>query len=204
MVSVGAAGTRVRAARLNRSRTMSDLDRWRSRDSASRSFTRAAGRRTVSVFIASDCKTVLPWLQDTEPPQPSGVHAKMERPRPLAAAAGGAGRGGRSRDGLVRHLADAGDLRKPGLLQRLVDAVADPLAVPPLDRRYRHSGDEHLEVQVIADGQAGGARASELLPPGDLVARLDVDRRQVRVERLQPEAVSAGGPESPSASARDR
>jgi len=51
MVSVGKAGERERAARLNRSRTISDFERWRSRDSVSRSATSAAGRRTVSVFM---------------------------------------------------------------------------------------------------------------------------------------------------------
>src|SRR5436190_136985 len=50
-VAVRAAGKRERAARTNRSRTMSDLEQWRSRDSVSRSATTAAGRRTVSVFI---------------------------------------------------------------------------------------------------------------------------------------------------------
>src|SRR6185436_5235821 len=80
----------------------------------------------------------------------------------------------RARRRVVMHRADARDLRQPGLLQRLVHAVADPLAVPPFDGRDRDAGDEHLEVQVIAHGQAGAAAVAELLALGDRVADLDV------------------------------
>jgi hypothetical protein len=36
---------------------------------------------------------------------------------------------------------------------RFGDVVADPLAVPPLDRRDRDALNEHLEVQVVAQGR---------------------------------------------------
>src|SRR6267142_3283435 len=94
-----------------------------------------------------------------------------------------------SRGLVVGDGAHAGDLRETGFLQRAIDAVPDPLRVPPLERRDRDAGDEHLEVQVIADGQACRARASHLLALGHPVADLHLDRRQVRVERLQPEPV---------------
>src|SRR6266545_7998680 len=64
----------------------------------------------------------------------------------------------------------ARDLGQTGVLQRLADAIADPLQVPPLHRRHRHAADQRLEVDVIADGQPGGAAAPELLSLGDGVA----------------------------------
>src|SRR6267142_2224399 len=75
-----------------------------------------------------------------------------------------------SRGLVVGDGAHAGDLRETGFLQRAIDAVPDPLRVPPLERRDRDAGDEHLEVQVIADGQACRARASHLLALGHPVA----------------------------------
>ena len=48
---------------------------------------------------------------------------------------------------------------------------------------------QHREVQVVAAGQAGLAAASELLALLHLVARRHRDRRQVRVQALQPRAV---------------
>src|SRR5437660_4162506 len=116
----------------------------------------------------------------------SGSGAENLRRRLARAAARGA-------DGprglVVGDGAYPGDLREPGFLQRTIDAVADPPRVPPLERRDRDAGDEHLEVQMIADGQARGARASQLLTLGHAIADLHLDRRQVRVERLQPEPV---------------
>src|SRR5215475_11827979 len=90
--------------------------------------------------------------------RPGGAVASLDHPltRP---AAGWARRGG------VRRLvlaggADAGDLGQSRLFERPVHAVADPLGVPPLERSDGHAGDEHFEVQVVADSEARGARAS--------------------------------------------
>ena len=44
-------------------------------------------------------------------------------------------------------------------------------------------------MQVVADGEPGRAAAAQLLTLGDLVTDLRLDRREVRVERLQAEAV---------------
>ena len=61
--------------------------------------------------------------------------------------------------------------------------------VPPLHRIHLHAADEHREVQVVAAGQPGRARAAERLALVDRVAFLHVDRREVRVERLHAQAV---------------
>ena len=62
-------------------------------------------------------------------------------------------------------------------------------AVPPLDRVHLHAADQHREVQVVAAGQPGRARAAERLALLDGVALLHVHRRQVRVERLHAQPV---------------
>src|SRR4030095_14214820 len=77
----------------------------------------------------------------------------------------------------------------PRLFQRLADVVADPLAVPPLERRDRYAVDQHLVVEVIADREPGGAGSRTLLTFLDGVADLHGRARQVRVERLQAQAV---------------
>src|SRR5260370_19573875 len=109
------------------------------------------------------------------------------------AAATLAGATARGADGSRRLVvgdgAHAADLRETGFLQRTIDAVADPLRVPPLERSDRYAGDQHLEVQMIADGQARRARASQLLAFVHPVADLPLHRRPMRVERLQPEPV---------------
>src|SRR2546428_4888762 len=75
-----------------------------------------------------------------------------------------------------------------GRSERPADAIADPLRVPPLDRRDRHAVDQHLVVQVIAEREPGRTAASQLLALGHAVTELDRDRRKMSVERLQPEA----------------
>src|SRR5262245_5378699 len=77
----------------------------------------------------------------------------------------------------------------PSRLQRAADAIANPLRIPPFDRRDRHAVDQDFVVQVIAEGETGRAAAPELLTLGDGVAELDRDGREVAVERLQAEAV---------------
>src|SRR5688572_8714656 len=113
------------------------------------------------------------WPPPRRSERPGGTRAESSirsllDPPALAAAAGRA-RGGGGRVVGVDDGAEAGDLPEPGLLQRAVHAVANPLAVPPLERRHRDAGHQHLEVQVIADGEAGGARAAQWLSLGDLV-----------------------------------
>src|SRR6185295_18173387 len=49
--------------------------------------------------------------------------------------------------------------------------------------------DQDLEVQVIADSQARGARSTELLALLDLVAFLDGEAREMAVERCEDEPV---------------
>src|SRR5437016_4063894 len=71
---------------------------------------------------------------------------------------------------------EARDLRQARVLQRLVDPVAHPLRVPPLERRHRHSIHEHFVVQVVADGQARGPRVAQRLPLVDVVAHFHVER----------------------------
>src|SRR5204862_1379221 len=84
---------------------------------------------------------------------------------------------------------EAGDLRQARVLQGLVDPVAHPLRIPPLEGRHRDAVHEYLVVQVVADGEAGRTRVAELLLLVDGVAHLDVERREVAVERLEPESV---------------
>src|SRR6266498_2102256 len=87
----------------------------------------------------------------TGSPSPSGPS--------LLGARGGLLRGGGR--GLVRRVLGL-EQRDARFHERPADVVADPLAVPPFDRRDRDPLDQDLVVQVIADGQAGGARATEL------------------------------------------
>src|SRR5437879_8576809 len=93
------------------------------------------------------------------PAKPSRSPSDMGGRLARAAARGADG----PRGLVVGDGAHPGELREPGVLQRTIDAVADPLRVPPLERRDRDAGDEHLEVQMIADGQARGAPAAQLL-----------------------------------------
>src|SRR5215470_17395613 len=72
------------------------------------------------------------------------------------------------------------------LAQRSPHVVADPAGVPPLERRHRHAVDQDLVMQVIAEREPGAPAPSKLLLLGDLIAFLDLDRREVTVERLQP------------------
>src|SRR5262249_29890610 len=96
-------------------------------------------------------------------------------PRKLAAALGGSRCCGGSL-GLVAGLR-AADLGQGGFLQRLADVVADPLGVPPLERRDRRAVEEHLVVEVIADCEPGRARARDLLALLDRVAHFHGDAR---------------------------
>src|SRR5438093_42850 len=78
---------------------------------------------------------------------------------------------------------------QPPLIQRLADVVADPLAVPPLERRDRHAVDEHLVVEVVADREPGRSGSRDLLTLLDGVADLHGRAREMRVQRLQAQAV---------------
>src|SRR6266446_10666357 len=60
-----------------------------------------------------------------------------------------------------------------GGLQRAADTIANPLGVPPLDRRDRHAVDQDLVVKVVADGEPGRAAAAQLLAFRDGIADLD-------------------------------
>src|SRR5258706_11223670 len=107
----------------------------------------------------------------------------------LAAAASGPGRRRLAR--LFRLVARLGaaDLGERGFLQRLADVVADPLGVPPLERRDRRAVDQHLVVEVITHRQAGRAGPRDLLTFLDGVADLHGRAREMGVERLQTEPV---------------
>src|SRR5687768_1649044 len=63
-------------------------------------------------------------------------------------------------------------------------AILHPFRVPPLHGIHRLSIDEHREMQVISAGEAGHAAPPDHLCFLDLLTRLDVDGRQMRVERL--------------------
>ena len=74
-------------------------------------------------------------------------------------------------------------------IQVRLDVIGDPFRVPPLDRIDVGVADQRREVQVVAAGEAGRAGEAEPLAALDARARLDVDARQVAVERGEPEAV---------------
>src|SRR5262249_59468021 len=81
------------------------------------------------------------------------------------------------------------DLLAAAAFQFRRDVAADPLPVPPLHGQDRDAVEIDAEVQVVAAGEAGLAGLAEDLALLDLVADLDVDRAQVAVERVEPEAV---------------
>src|SRR5688572_23194353 len=93
-------------------------------------------------------------------------------PAPLAYA----GAGGLLR--LLRH----GDLLAAQPLQLRGDVVADPLSVPPFHGQDRYAVQVDAIVQVVAGGEAGLAGAADDVALLDLVARLHVDRAEVRVK----------------------
>src|SRR6267378_380396 len=95
-------------------------------------------------------------------------YERLTRNESAATLAGATARGADgSRRLVVGDGAHAADLRETGFLQRTIDAVADPLRVPPLERRDRYAGDQHLEVQMIAKGQELGRTGATGLAIGD-------------------------------------
>src|SRR5688572_5825373 len=63
-------------------------------------------------------------------------------------------------------------------------AVLHPLRAPPVDRRHLFAADEHREMQMVAAGESGHAAAADLLSLVDSLPDLDVDGRQMSVQRL--------------------
>src|SRR5207253_4437 len=73
--------------------------------------------------------------------------------------------------------------------QLCLNAVANPVRVPPLDGAHRNAVEQDREVQVVAAGESRLAAAPDYLRSLHRIARLDVDRAQEAVERLQAAAV---------------
>src|SRR5262245_45848872 len=138
---------------------------------------RSWARSATSSRRASSCDPRCCAVCSTEP----SVERRSAGVRRAALLRGSRGRLRRG-PGLVRRelRLEEWNLR---LLERPADVIPDPLAIPPFDGRHRDPLDQHLVLQVIADGQAGRAGLSELLALLDLVPRLHGDARLVPVER---------------------
>src|SRR5205085_9108756 len=67
------------------------------------------------------------------------------------------------------------------LLQLPLDAIVNPVRIPPFDRVHRAPVDEHREVEMIAAGKSGHAAPSDRLAARHGVADLYVVRRQMSV-----------------------
>src|SRR5438067_6162640 len=80
-------------------------------------------------------------------------------------------------------------LRLLRFLQLALDAIGDPMRVPPLDRIHHAPADEQREVKMIAAGAAGGVAAADDLSARDAIADLHVERQQERVQRLHAHPV---------------
>src|SRR5262245_52765502 len=70
-----------------------------------------------------------------------------------------------------------------------IDAVLDPVRIPPVDGRDHASTDEHREVKVIAAGEAGRVAEADRLPARYLVAGFYIERHKMSVQRLHAHAV---------------
>src|SRR5262245_1471440 len=70
-----------------------------------------------------------------------------------------------------------------------LDPVVDPVRVPPLDWIHGDALHQHAEMQMIAASEPRRAALAHDLAALDGVARLDVDAREVRVERHQAVAM---------------
>src|SRR3954452_11550025 len=76
------------------------------------------------------------------------------------------------------------DGRAPERVVQLAgDAVLNPVRIPPVDRVHRATVQQHREVQAIAAGEPCHAAPAERLSLDNGIADLDVERRQVLIER---------------------
>ena len=119
-----------------------------------------------------------------ESPLPDGLPA---RPRPRCARRPRRRRRGARGARRARRCAAA--RRAAELAQLGMDAVLDPVRVPPLARVHLLAEEDHGEVQVVPRGQARGIALRDDLPARHGVARLDREAGQVSVEGEQAEAV---------------
>src|SRR6185369_5650943 len=78
------------------------------------------------------------------------------------------------------------------LVELGLDAVADPVGVPPLPRVDLRSLEDYAEVKVVAAGEPGLAGLRDRLGALHRVVVLHVERAQVAVERDQTVAVVDG------------
>src|SRR5438876_9826715 len=75
------------------------------------------------------------------------------------------------------------------LVQLSLDAILDPVGVPPFDRVDRMAIDQHGEVQVIAASKSGHPAAPDRLAFFHRIANLDIERPEMAVEGLNAHAV---------------
>src|SRR5947207_9910893 len=68
-------------------------------------------------------------------------------------------------------------------------AVLDPVWIPPLDRIDHLSIHQHREMEVVAAGEPRHPAAADGLAFRDGIADLDVERREMAVQRLDAHAV---------------